>query len=237
MTTPELIQPWATVFFDLDGTLVDSAPGITSRIAASLVDLGHPRPSDEQLMSYVGPPILDGFRQISGLTDDEARAVLRRYRERVAEVGPEDESALYPHVAEVLSELAERGIPVSLATSKPESQARRILDHYGLTPYFTVICGASEDEVRSHKADVIAEAIRRLGELGITPEPAVLVGDREMDVNGAAAHNLPTILVRWGYGTVEEEENALAAVDTADELRALLGLEAGRTTATRSATV
>ncbi|MGO2660684.1 HAD hydrolase-like protein [Mycetocola reblochoni] len=226
MIPVETLSPWSVVFFDLDGTIVDSAPGITSRIAASLVELGHPRPTDAQLRSYVGPPILDGFRNISGLSDSEADEALRHYRSRVAEVGPEHDSALYPGVAEILGELSLRGIPLALSTSKPESQAVRILRHYGLTGFFTVICGASEDEVRSSKADVVAEAIRRLGALGIAAHPGVLVGDRVMDVEGAAAHGLSSILVRWGYGSAEEERGATAAVDTPVQLAELLGLAA-----------
>lgn len=214
----------AVVFFDLDGTIADSAPGITSRIAAALVACGHERPSDEQLRRYVGPPILEGFRTISGLNESEAFGVLRQYRSLVADVGPESDSALFPGMREIIQDLDTMGMPIALSTSKPESQATRILEHYGLAEHFTVIAGASEDERRSKKADVIAEAIRRLDELGVAHQPAVLVGDRSMDVEGGAAHGIPTIFVRWGYGSREEERGALIAVDDSAALRDALGL-------------
>ena len=123
---------------------------------------------------------------------------------------------------EVLARIAEAGVPLSLATSKPESAARRILEHYGLAQYFTVICGASEDEVRSAKADVVEEALRRLRELDVDLSTPVMVGDREHDVHGAAAHGIPTIMVEWGYGSPAEAAGTVAVVSGAEELATLL---------------
>ena len=98
-----------------------------------------------------------------------------------------------------------RGIPMSLATSKPELPATNMLNTYGLRQYFDVITGASEDESRSAKADVVAEALRRLAAIGADVSRPVMVGDRIHDVEGAAAHNVPTIYVEWGYGSPAEQ--------------------------------
>ena len=76
--------------------------------------------------------------------------------------------------------------------------------------------------MRSAKADVVEEALRRLAESGADISRPVLVGDREHDVTGAAAHGVPTIFVTWGYGTVEEQEGAHSVVHTMEELRAAL---------------
>ena len=99
-----------------------------------------------------------------------------------------------------------------------------ILDHYDLARYFDELTGASEDEVRSAKADVVEEALRRLRLRGADLTRPVMVGDRHHDVVGAAAHEVPTIYVTWGYGAPEETVGTVAVVDTAAQLRAELGL-------------
>jgi phosphoglycolate phosphatase len=132
------------------------------------------------------------------------------------------ESTVYPGVAKLLRQIHDSPIPLSLATSKPELPATKMLNLAGLTRYFDVITGASEDEVRSRKADVVAEALLRLAQLGADISNPVLVGDREHDVAGAAERGVPTIFVNWGYGTPAEAAGAIATVDTTDELHALL---------------
>jgi phosphoglycolate phosphatase len=85
-----------------------------------------------------------------------------------------------------------------------------------------VITGASEDEVRSAKADVVEEALKRLTAIGADISRPVMVGDRHHDVIGAGAHNVPTIFVRWGYGAPAEEVGTIGVATTAAELGALL---------------
>ena len=114
------------------------------------------------------------------------------------------------------------GIPLSLATSKPETPATLMLSHFGLLGEFDIITGASDDEVRSSKEDVVAEAIDRLAALGADLSRAVLVGDREHDVEGAAANDIPTIFVDWGYGSALEQRGSLAVAHTPAELQRLL---------------
>ena len=122
----------------------------------------------------------------------------------------------------MLEAICKRGIPVSLATSKPELPATNMLNAYGLSRYFDVITGASEDETRSAKADVVAEALRRLAAIGADVSRPVMVGDRIHDVEGAAAHNVPTIYVEWGYGSPAEQAGAIATAATPEDLRTLL---------------
>ncbi|PPH03229.1 haloacid dehalogenase [Rathayibacter sp. AY1G9] len=212
---------WSCILFDLDGTITDSAPGITGTLVETFVELGRPVPAPAELLAYVGPPLLEAFRELGGMTVEEAQAALVVYRRRYNAGGLFD-SSVYPGLPEVLARIAEAGVPLSLATSKPESAATRILEHYGLAQYFTVTCGASEDEVRSAKADVVEEALRRLRELGVDLSAPVMVGDREHDVQGAAAHGVPTIMVEWGYGSPLEAVGTIALVSGAEELADLL---------------
>ncbi len=85
-----------------------------------------------------------------------------------------------------------------------------------------MITGASEDEVRSAKKDVVEEALKRLAAIGADISRPVMVGDRHHDVVGAAAHDVPTIFVRWGYGSPAEEVGTIGVATTATELSALL---------------
>lgn len=223
MTNPTttVTRTWTCILFDLDGTLTDSAPGITSSLARMFATLGQPVPSPAQLIEYVGPPLLDSLQTIGGMTEQAARHALSVYRADYAERGAFD-SAVFPGVRGLLERLHAAGIPLAIATSKPETQATRILEHFGLAQYFDVITGATDDESRSAKADVVAEALRRLGERGVDLEHTVMVGDRQYDVEGAGAHGLPTILVEWGYGSPAEAAGAIAVVHSADQLSSLL---------------
>ena len=207
--------------FDLDGTIVDSAPGITSTLAFTFKYLGMPIPSPAELVAYVGPPILDSFRDRAGFDRAESLHALSIYKAEYLKTGVFD-ATVYPGVEDVLARVHESGIPLSLATSKPEYPAKIILEHFGLLKYFDVITGASEDEVRSAKADVVEENLQRLIAFGADITRPVLVGDRHHDVLGAAEHDVPTIFVRWGYGAPAEEVGTIAVADTAPELLKLL---------------
>jgi phosphoglycolate phosphatase len=219
--TTTVTRTWTCVLFDLDGTLTDSAPGITASLARMFETLGQPVPSPAQLVEYVGPPLLDSLMAFGGMTEPAARNALDIYRADYASHGAFD-SAVFPGIRGLLQRLNAAGIPLALATSKPELQATRILEHFGLAQYFDVITGATEDESRSAKADVVQEALRRLNEQGVDLEHTVMVGDRQYDVEGAAAHGLPTILVEWGYGSPAEAAGAIAVVHSADQLSSLL---------------
>lgn len=225
MTNPTttVTRTWTCVLFDLDGTLTDSAPGITSSLARMFATIGQPVPSPAQLLEYVGPPLLDSLQSLGGMTEPAARHALAVYREDYAAHGAFD-SAVFPGVRGLLQRLHAAGIPLAIATSKPEAQATRILEHFGLAEYFDVITGATDDESRSAKADVVAEALRRLAAGGADLSHPVMVGDRSHDIHGAAAHGVPTIFVTWGYGAPEESAGAVSVADDPADLLRSLGL-------------
>ena len=216
--------PWSCILFDLDGTITDSAPGIIHRLERTLDALGRPVPSPTQMLRFVGPPILEGFNLVAGMTEPEAIEALAVYRKFADGDGPETEAITYAGVIDVLRDVAAAGVPLAITTSKNEKRAALVLDYLGLTEVFTVITGSSDDESRSAKADVIAEALVRLREKNIDLSKMVMVGDRIHDLEGAAEHGVPGIMVGWGYGAAEEAATAIAFVHTAAELKdALLG--------------
>ena len=212
---------FSCILFDLDGTIVDSAPGITATLAFTFEQLGLPIPSPAELVAYVGPPILDSFRDLAGFTPEQSQQALEIYRPEYLRHGAFN-ATVYPGVEDVLKAIHASDVPLGLATSKPETPAKLILEHYDLVKYFDVITGASDDEVRSAKADVVEEALRRLVSIGADVTRTVMVGDRFHDVHGAAAHDVPTIFVRWGYGSPAEEVGSIAVVDSAKQLLPLL---------------
>ncbi|MEO7123010.1 MAG: HAD hydrolase-like protein, partial [Lacisediminihabitans sp.] len=156
---------WSCILFDLDGTILDSAPGITETLAYMFTKLDRPIPAAAALLEYVGPPILDSFRDLAGMSPAQSQEALEIYRERYLERGALV-STTYPGVGSLLRQIHGSPLLLSLATSKPELPATKMLNLAGLTQYFDVITGASEDEVRSRKADVVEEALKRLGHLG-----------------------------------------------------------------------
>jgi phosphoglycolate phosphatase len=209
------------VLFDLDGTLTDSAPGITRSLQRMFEVIGRPLHSEAELMAYVGPPLVATLRAREDFTEAEADHALEVYR-GFAEESDLTDNAVFPGVIGLLQSLKADGVPVAVATSKPTDRARRILDHFGLTPYFTFIGGASLDETRAEKAEVVAYTLAQLEALGVDTSRAVMVGDRFYDVEGANANDVPAILVEWGYGSPAEAKGALAVVHSVDQLRALL---------------
>ena len=131
---------YTAILFDLDGTIVDSAPGITATLAYTFEQLGRPVPSPAELVAYVGPPILDSFRERGGMTHAQAEEALDVYRPQYLKTGVFD-ATIYPGIPALLKKIHESGIPLSLATSKPEAPATLILEHYDLLKYFTIVTG------------------------------------------------------------------------------------------------
>jgi phosphoglycolate phosphatase len=130
------------------------------------------------------------------------------------------ENAPYPGIHQLLEKLKAQGHRLFVATSKPEETALEVLHKFELAQYFEVICGATMDGSRVHKADVIAYLLDKIG----TPENILMVGDTDFDVAGAAAHGIKTIGVSWGYGKVSsmEQAGAIAIAHSMDELEQLI---------------
>ncbi len=215
-----------TILFDLDGTITDSAPGIVDCFRHALAAVGAPPPDDATLRGVVGPPIVHTLRRL-GLSEADVRRARAAYRERYDAQGWA-QNAVFPGLPDLLRDLARPGVTLGVATSKNERMARRILRHFDLDGPFTFIGGASDDDTRIEKGDVIAHTLTALGRRPHPPESGgtpgvVLVGDRSHDVLGAARFGIPTILVGWGYGTPAERATARWTAATPEELGALLG--------------
>jgi phosphoglycolate phosphatase len=190
-----------TIFFDLDGTLTDSKPGITLCIQHALRELGHAPPPQEELHWCIGPPLSASFARLLDSTEPALLArALALYRERFGSVGLY-ENALYPAVPDTLAALRAAGYRQCVVTSKPHVYARRIVEHFGLFGAIEEVYGSELDGTRGDKGELIAHVLR---ERKLAPARAVMIGDREHDVLGAARCGVAMIGAAWGYGGAAE---------------------------------
>ncbi len=200
------------VLFDLDGTLTDPGEGITNSVIYAMKAHGFEPPPRDELYSVIGPPLSDSFRRLCGVGPEKASEMILTYREYYADKGIY-ENKLYPGITAALARLKDAGRTLAVATSKPEMYAQRIIVHFGLSEYFTLVGGCMPDESRAKKAEVIAYV---LAALGAAPESAVMVGDRKYDIEGAAANGVRSIGVLYGYGSAEELRQAGASLTASD---------------------
>ena len=206
------------ILFDLDGTLTDSGEGIINCAVMTLERFGLPIPSREEMRVFVGPPLAKSFID-HGVPADRTDEAIAVYRSRYLPIGT-FENYPYEGIEKVLKKLTENGFDLYIATSKPETTAVEVLEHFGLAKYFRLICGATMDGTRGSKEDVIRYRL----ELNGGAENAIMVGDTEFDVIGAKAHGIPTVGVAWGYGKVEDmlRAGAIAIAATPEELLTIL---------------
>lgn len=193
------------VLFDLDGTLTDPFEGITNSIVYALKKFGIGVADRRSLLPFIGPPLITSFKEYYGFSDEEAGSALKYYREYFSEAGM-FENRVYEGVPEMLDTLLKRGKTLIMATSKPEVFAVKIAERFGIKNYFSLIAGATLDETRNEKEDVIAYALKKLN-IG-ERDGAVMTGDRKYDIFGAKVNGLKSVGVTYGYGTEEELKNA-----------------------------
>ncbi len=195
------------LFFDLDGTLTDSAPGIIRSAKYALSHFGIVL-EEKTMLKFIGPPLLESFGGLCGLNEEQSREAIRLYREYFAERGM-FENSVYEGVPEMLERLRREGRTLAVATSKPEPYAKAILEHFGLAEYFSHISGAALDHVRMTKADVLRKAVLQTGLTDL--RAGLMIGDRRHDAEGANALGMETLGVLYGYGSREELLTAGAA--------------------------
>lgn len=196
------------ILFDLDGTVTDPETGITLSVAYSLKHFGIEVDDIKSLRKFIGPPLLDSFKDFYGFSDEKSEAAVDKYRERFSVTGI-FENVLYDGMKALLSSLCEKGHTLAIASSKPEVFTKRIIEHFELTPYFAEVCGSELDGRRTNKAEVISYALEKLG--SPSSENVVMIGDRKHDILGAKANGLTSIGVLYGFG--DEAELTAAGAD------------------------
>ncbi len=207
------------IFFDLDGTLTDPAPGITNSIIYARKKWGLDPGRNEDYYKFIGPPMPWSFEHYWGMGHDDAVRFLQTYREYFGTVGL-FENEVYPGIPALLEALKKQGRRLYMATTKPTGFSIQIAERFGLLPYFEIISG-SDPYGDDTKADVIRYA---RDTRGVDMTKAVMVGDRLYDVEGAHECGIPCIGVCYGYGGRHELVQAGAdfLADSVEDLAALL---------------
>ena len=214
----------SSVLLDLDGTLIDSQPGILASCLAALRTLGHQPNEIVDIKRVIGPPLEDVMQfLLQPYGDDRIADAVLAFRQHYGESGLFG-SVLYPGIGNSLREMQQGGLRIYLATSKRATFARRILEHLQITAYFDGIHGSVPGGELDHKPELLA---RILSEHEISPTRSLMVGDRRYDISGAHAVGMRGVGVLWGYGTRDELESAGAdqLVESASDLaRAILSM-------------
>ncbi|MBO0663417.1 HAD-IA family hydrolase [Jiella sp. MQZ9-1] len=207
----------ATIIFDLDGTLIDTAPDLAAALNYCLGEAGH----GTDALAVVRPEAGHGARAMltaayarRGVPLDEPMmlAALDRflgyYEAHIA-----DASRPYPGVVTAMDALTEAGFELAVCTNKRERLATVLLDQLGLSARFATICGADTVAHRKPHPDHIRETLGRAG--GSVAAGAIMIGDSAADIDAADAAGIPSILVDFGYAP-EADARAKASITLAD---------------------
>ncbi|WFE85273.1 HAD family hydrolase [Parabacteroides chongii] len=215
------MKQYKYLLFDLDGTITDSETGITRCVEYALNHFGIQVNDLRELTPFIGPPLLDSFKDFYNFTDEQAIIATDKYRERYADKGIL-ENELYPGIKELLADAQKNGRTVILATSKPEIFAKRILDHFGLSNYFSFVAGSGLDGSLHTKTDVINYILQSNNITDLSS--VVMIGDRKHDIIGAKNTGIDSIGVLYGFGDYKEllETGADHIVEDIPALRKLL---------------
>lgn len=204
------------ILFDLDGTIVRSDLGITKGVQKSLEHFGIYEELDD-LKKFVGPPMVESYTNFYGFSLEQYKEALDVFHDYYRTVGI-FECELYDGIEEMLDSLSKE-YKLYLATSKPEREARRVIEHFGLDKYFTFVGGSDGDfnTKRATKTAVIEYVLEtnKIMDRGF----AIMVGDKSHDIVGAGNAGLKSIGVLYGYGSLEEFEGANYIVKNVEDLR------------------
>lgn len=195
------------ILFDLDGTLIDSAPDITAAVNELLAGRDLPPFPVETVTTMIGdgmPKLVERAFEASGnplagraleqVVNDMTPIYLRHLTGR---------SSLMPGVREALAEFHMMGVAMAVTTNKPQRAAREVLLHFGLVDMLGAIVGGDAVSHKKPAPDALLLALERL-RIGV--EGALMVGDSKADVGAARAAGLPVVLVRGGYTQVPVED-------------------------------
>lgn len=189
-------------FFDLDGTIMRSDPGVIECVKYSIEKSGFQMPDIKTLFKFIGPPLRDSYMDFCSMTEEQSMRAIAYYRERYNAKGI-FECEVYPGIIELFARLKSNGIIIATATSKPEHMAVRIAGKFGLNEYLTLVAGSDDTETQT-KTDVILNAFDRLSIREFDRDSVLMIGDRKFDVIGAHNCGIKCLGAVWGYGTKEE---------------------------------
>lgn len=189
------------VFFDLDGTLLNTFRGVSNAVKYTMEYYGIPVPDENEMRKYLGPPLRDSFSRFAGIPDDKLDEAIIKFREYYFDKGIY-EYEFFEDLKPSFAKLRQMGIKLAVATSKLEKGAFTILEHAGIIDEFDFICGSTADESRSSKDQVVSHVLKHFN---ITDKSEViLIGDRDNDITGAHKNGIKCCGFLSGFGSIEE---------------------------------
>ncbi len=208
------------VLFDLDGTMIDSRPGILEGVAHALCRMGIKIKPTEVTTNVIGPPLFDAFHNYYGLSEKDATQAVAFYREYYKQ-GALFNNILYGGILPMLASLKGVGLSLYLATGKPLCFSRPICERFGIAPFMTDFFATELDGRFADKPSLLAHVLRCTGQ---DAADGVMVGDRRYDIEGASANGMDSVGVLWGFGGEEELRKAGAThlAATAEELAKII---------------
>ena len=206
------------VYFDLDGTLVDSTRSIINGLKIALEKYGYDIPDYATLKKCVGPPFTYSFPNYLHIRPEDFDGAVATYRHYYDDENGCFNADVFEGVEGLLAALVKRGYCLFVCTSKPEPTAKKLLEELGIAKYFTEICGATLDAKIDTKAEVIDLCFKRAP--WHHKDDTLLIGDTKFDADGAAEMGIDCLGITWGSGTKEEleEHGCVAVFDTPEEV-------------------
>ncbi len=221
MSFPIFNEPLpSAVVFDLDGTLVDTAPDLCAATNYALASAGRGEVSADTVRGLIGGGLRRmielGFETTGEALDDPEldrhwASALAYYSQNLSA-----NSRMFEGVIQVLESLAMAKVPMAVCTNKPTLLAKRLLADLRIDYYFGAVLGGDALSVRKPDS---AHLVSTIGALGVDPKRAVMVGDSEVDVNAARNSSVPVIVVSFGYTKIPAGElGADRVIDSYAEL-------------------
>lgn len=187
--------------FDFDGTLCDTTEGIFNSVIYSLQCFGIEETDMKKLEFFIGPPLFESYKTLYNVSDEEAKWLIEKYRERYR-LKAAEESCVYNGIKEMLSELKAKGKKIAIASSKPEFFVEEISKHHDIYKYFDFVSAESFQNNHSSKKELIEACLDFFG--NPQKEQVIMVGDRFYDIDGAKAVGVDSAGAVYGFGTEEE---------------------------------
>jgi phosphoglycolate phosphatase len=192
----------SAILFDLDGTLLDSAPDLTHSVDQMLLSLGYPKAGIDKVVTWVGNglqklierALVDAKLNLSEMSEiyPQAKSLFDRFYNEACSTP----SGLYPGVREILSYCNQQEIPVGLITNKPEHFTHMLLDGLGLAACFGVVIGG---DTLAEKKPSALPLLHAAETLNVDIVKCWMVGDSASDVEAARAAGCPVVGLTYGY--------------------------------------
>lgn len=213
---------YKNILFDLDGTITDSANGITNAVKYGIKKMSdiYPElnivlPEDDILRKFIGPPLDISFKKYIYDNQDKAMEFIKYYREDYNGNDGLFNCTLYDGIYDLIKTLYNNDFNTYLATAKPLESAVRIIKHFDLDKYFTNMYGAILGGAIKNKLDVLKEASLKEN---FNKNETIMIGDRIDDIEASKNMGFDSIAVKYGFGNDEEFRDATYTVNNTKEI-------------------